>query len=114
MLMENSDYEDFFGGIGFGFPENEGQLNTFNRNFEDYSFKGDPTKIDPLKILKKIEKPEKVTKVDYHKRTVLAAEIVYKLQEEGTLGHLKLQKIMYLCQHTMEMSLHTNFLRQAM
>lgn len=52
--------------------------------------------------------------VDYYKRTVLAAEIVWQLHKEPTLGHLKLQKLIYLCQKSADMQLPTNFLRQAM
>ena len=56
----------------------------------------------------------KPTNVDYYKRTLLAAEIVWQLRGEPTLGHLKLQKLIYLCQKTGEMQLPTNFLKQAM
>ncbi len=51
--------------------------------------------------------------VDYYKRTLLAAEIVDQLQTEPTLGHLKLQKLIFLCQRTQGMQLPTNFLKQA-
>lgn len=56
----------------------------------------------------------KPTNVDYYRRTVLAAEIVWQLHREPTLGHLKLQKLIYLCQKSADMQLPTNFLRQAM
>ena len=56
----------------------------------------------------------KPTNVDYYRRMVLAAEIVWQLHKEPTLGHLKLQKLIYLCQKTANMQLPTNFLRQAM
>lgn len=56
----------------------------------------------------------KPTNIDYHKRSILAAEIVWQLYKEPTLGHLKLQKLIFLCQKTGSMQLHTNFLRQAM
>lgn len=56
----------------------------------------------------------KPTNVDYYKRSLLAAELVWQLHKEPTLGHLKLQKLIYLCQKTTEMQLPTNFLRQAM
>lgn len=49
----------------------------------------------------------------YYKRTLLAAEIVDQLQQEPTLGHLKLQKLVFLCQKTQGMDLPTNFLQQA-
>lgn len=109
--MANLTMNDFFRSIGFGFPKTERQLANFNRVYENFVFEGNEHAIDPVEILNSL-KP--VTKVDYHKRTVLAAEIVYQLQNENTIGHLKLQKLMYLCQHTTNMSLHTNFLKQAM
>jgi type I restriction enzyme S subunit len=56
----------------------------------------------------------KPTNVDYYRRTVLAAEIVWQLHKEPTLGHLKLQKLIYLCQKSADMQVPTNFLRQAM
>lgn len=56
----------------------------------------------------------KPTNVDYYRRTVIAAEIVWQLHKEPTLGHLKLQKLIYLCQKSADMQLPTNFLRQAM
>lgn len=56
----------------------------------------------------------KPTNIDYYRRTVLAAEIVWQLRKEPTLGHLKLQKLIYLCQKSADMQLPTNFLRQAM
>ncbi|WP_203256507.1 hypothetical protein [Hyunsoonleella ulvae] len=113
--MENSKFDNLLGALGFGFPENEEELNAFDKAFEDYKFEGNINNINPKKILSDSKKNDsKATKIDYHKRTVLAAEIVYKLQNEYTLGHLKLQKLMYLCQHTTCMSLHTNFLKQAM
>lgn len=113
--MENSNIEKLFGAIGFGFPENDEQLEAFDKEFANYQFEGNVNKIDPEKILNEVNREKvKVSNIDYHKRTVLAAQIVYKLINEYTLGHLKLQKLMYLCQHTSQMSLHTNFLKQAM
>lgn len=113
--MENSKVDNLFGAIGFGFPQNKEELDAFDKAFEDYQFEGNIEKVNPEKILSDIKSSNtKVTQIDYHKRTVLAAEIVFKLQSEYTLGHLKLQKLMYLCQHTTSMSLHTNFLKQAM
>ena len=50
---------------------------------------------------------------DYYKRTLLAAEIVCQLKNEPTLGHLKLQKLIYLCQKSENMQLPVNFLQQA-
>lgn len=81
---------------------------------------------EPIEIYKKAKKKvvEKVKKtntpaiklnpVDVYKRTLLAAEIVFQLKDTYTLGHLKLQKMLYLCQEIENMSLPMNFLKQAM
>ena len=56
----------------------------------------------------------KPTNTEIYKRTLLAAEIVYQLKDTNTLGHLKLQKMLYLCQEIGSMNLPMNFLKQAM
>src|SRR4051812_32594249 len=55
-----------------------------------------------------------ITNVDYYRRTLLAAEIIHSLHGEMTLGHLKLQKLIYLAQRTEHINLPVNFLKQAM
>lgn len=60
-----------------------------------------------------VEFKAKSKQTDYYKRTLLAAEIVNELHKEPTLGHLKLQKIIFLCQKVHNMNLPTNFLQQA-
>ncbi len=56
----------------------------------------------------------KLNNVDVYKRTLLAAEIVFQYKNEYTLGHLKLQKMLYLCKESENMNLPMNFLKQAM
>lgn len=109
--MEQHNMDEYFGSIGVGFPSTFKELKDFDRLYEGYAFEANELAIDPIEILNSL-KP--VTKIDYHKRTVLAAEIVFQLHKENTIGHLKVQKLMYLSQHTVNMSLHTNFLKQAM
>lgn len=109
--MKHDKMDDYFGSVGIGFPETDKQIENFNRVFKDYAFEANEHVIDPEDIWNSVQP---VSPKDYHKRTVLAAEIVYQLQNENTIGHLKLQKLMFLCQHTANMSLHTNFLKQAM
>lgn len=45
----------------------------------------------------------------YFKRAVLAAEIASQLHEEPTLGRVKFQKLVYLCEHIAEMNLQTRY-----
>lgn len=115
-MIENKDeFNRLFNSIGFGFPESSEELENFENVHKGYSFKSDVNKIDPKTILDSLgAKKEYISKVDYHKRTVLAAEIVYQLREDVSLGHLKLQKLLYLCQNAMRMSIQTNFLKQAL
>ncbi|APY24912.1 Type I restriction modification DNA specificity domain protein [Leptospira borgpetersenii str. 4E] len=56
----------------------------------------------------------KPTNVDFYRRTVLAAEIVWQLHKEPTFGHLKLQKLLFLCIRTSNMQLPVHFSQQAM
>lgn len=107
--------DNLFDVIGMDFPRTEEQLIAFNNVYQERSCKGDVSKINPLEILNSLKNTsQKVTNIEYHKRTILAAEIVFRLHNEITLGHLKLQKLIYLCQNVLQMELHTNFLRQAM
>lgn len=111
----SKEIEKYFSAVGFTFPENESELLAFDKENEGYEYKLKENSIDPFEILKEIKiEQSKITKVDYHKRTVLAAEIVFKLKDDYSLGHLKLQKLIFLCQNTTDMALHTSFLRQAM
>ncbi len=113
--MKKSNTDILFSSIGFGFPESMEEKTSFELIYTNFEFKSDVNILDPQKILERKNTAKiKVTNVDYHKRTVLAAEIVYELKEEWTLGHLKLQKLLYLCQNVANMSIHANFSKQAL
>lgn len=113
--MKELNDPDIFNILGYGFPDNPEELTAFNNAYANYTFKGNPGAIDADKIFSSVFRLEaKATNVDYHKRTVLAAEIVYRLHNEWSLGHIKLQKLLFLCQKVGNMNLHTNFLKQAM
>jgi len=113
--MKEKDIDSLLNSVGLGFPETSNEIDLFKKVFVDYNFKSRIEAVDPIKILENArQKTVNISKVDYHKRTVLAAEIVFQLSNEWSLGHLKLQKLIYLCQHTTGMAIHTNFLKQAM
>ncbi|MEO6977282.1 MAG: restriction endonuclease subunit S [Mucilaginibacter sp.] len=57
--------------------------------------------------------PETKTSEQYA-ALLLAAEIIWQLNQKKTLGHIKLQKLIYLCNRTQQMNLPVNFLKQAM
>ena len=48
----------------------------------------------------------------YFKRVVLAAEIASKLHQEPTLGRVKFQKLVYLCEHAAKMELQHRYQKQ--
>ncbi len=112
--MEN-DQDDLLGSLGLIFPQNSYQLQNFKVIYADYQYKANEAAINPNRILKKIAFDNlEVTGVDFHKRLVLAAEIVHQLQEDAHMGHLKLEKILYLCMNVNHISFYANFLKQAM
>lgn len=49
----------------------------------------------------------------FFKRVVLGAEIVYNLHKERTFGHVKLMKLMYLCEQVSNMELSSRYVKQA-
>lgn len=114
----NEIINKYLNSAGLNFPENEEELIAFNKAHEGYQHILKEESVDPYKILNDIKKSNplsvKANNTDFHKRTVLAAEIVSQLKDDNHLGHVKLQKLMYLCQNTVSMPLHANFSRQAM
>jgi hypothetical protein len=57
--------------------------------------------------------PEVKSENIYFKRVVLAAEIVSKLHAEPSLGSIKFQKLVYLCENAAEMNLESRYSKQA-
>jgi hypothetical protein len=112
--MNDEKDDTFLTSIGYSYPTNAQELESFNSTFAEYSLKADVNKIDPLKIISRAKKDQPATRIDFHKRTVLAAEIVFQLKDEWSLGHLKLQKLLYLCQNALQMPIHAKFLKQAL
>jgi len=109
--MENS----YFKKIGLGFPSTAKELDEFNNVYKDHKLTANINAVNPEAIFAAIQSAKtKITRIDYHKRLVLAAEIISQLHKENTIGHIKIQKLMYLSQHSTGMQLHTKFLRQAM
>lgn len=110
-------YIKYLNKTGIKFPETISELDEFTVVFEDFNYSIYEEEIDPYKILKEVTKEKEIsnpTPKDYFKRTVLAAEILFQLKEDNHIGHLKLQKLLFLCQNSTNMILHTNFLKQAM
>jgi len=55
----------------------------------------------------------KKTKNDFFKRVVLAGKIVDELHNDRNFGHVKFQKLMYLCEHVKVSRISKNYDKQA-
>ncbi len=109
------DNDDLIGSLGLIFPQNSLQLQNLKTMYSTYIFEAHEAALNPDRILKKIEfENTEVSKTDYHRRLVLAAEVVYQLLEDEHLGHLKLEKVLYMCMNVGRISFYANFLKQAM
>lgn len=73
------------------------------------------TKVVPLEPTKgKFGKGEKVNISNpYFTRRVLAAYLIDHLKDEATFGHVKLMKLMYLCEHLAKVETLSNYHRDA-
>jgi hypothetical protein len=78
-------------------------------DFDFYISKG----IGELEKRENNKQPRKITKNSFFKRAVLAAEIAHQLYEEKYFGHVKFQKIVYLCEQASNMNLKTSYSKQA-
>lgn len=108
--------------LGYAFPRTEAELLDFDVEYSNYEYKLANFSIDPhslieesgcLEVLKKVVS-EADTKQKYtFRRIVLAAEIVSQLHSEPTFGHVKFQKLVYLCEQAAEMKLEHLYQKEA-
>ena len=68
--------------------------------------------LDQIKSTLRKKESQKI-KALFFKRVVLGAEIVYNLHKERTFGHVKLMKLMYLCEQVSNMEISTRYVKQA-
>lgn len=109
-----------FNSVGFQFPQTEQELSTFENLYSDYECKINKHCVDVQSIIDKVKteensqnkKNEQANKT-YFKRVVLAAEIAKSLHNENTFGHVKFQKLMYLCEHVTKMQVNDRYAKQA-
>lgn len=75
-----------------------------------------PSTVQDLQERESLEQHEKeeaeVARQTYFKRVVLAAEIASKLHQEPTLGKVKFQKLVYLCEFAAHMNLQSRYQKQ--
>ncbi|MFT3738481.1 MAG: hypothetical protein QM786_06965 [Breznakibacter sp.] len=105
---------------GYIFPRTESELENFNKLYpdEDYSLKDyvlNPHELTKGSTQKKSQEKLKFSsdKSSYFKRAVLGAEIACQLYEEPTFGHVKFQKLMFLCENIEGMNISYEYSKQA-
>lgn len=108
--------------LGYAFPRTEAELLDFDVEHSNYEYKLSNFSIDPHSLIEESSCVEEVkpvvneadTKKKYSfKRIVLAAEIVSQLHSEPTFGHVKFQKLVYLCEQAAEMKLQHLYQKEA-
>ncbi len=111
--MTNSDTLRY---IGFDFPETKEQLESLKKVMENYEFKGRVKEVDPDRIIERLrdKSRKKIKPADYFKRVVFAAEIVSRLPQDSSMGHVKLEKMIYLCKNFMGMQIYADFAHHQM
>ncbi len=120
--IDQSKIDHVLASTGFLFPRTEEELDTFNKLYSDEDYELKDYKINPDKLIKCSEQNKKVTsqklsfesnKKTYFKRAVLAAEIASQLYKEPTFGHVKFQKLMFLCENIKGMNISYQYSKQA-
>ena len=121
---ENTEIDNLLASIGFIFPRTEKELESFNELYSDYDYELKDFHLNPEELTKD-EMPSKLdssgiskkkihsAKNNYFKRAVLAAEIASQLHSEPTFGHVKLQKLMFLCEQVGNMDINHRYSKQA-
>ncbi|MDD4993815.1 MAG: hypothetical protein PHR83_16460 [Paludibacter sp.] len=118
--IDDEEIDFAFKSVGFQFPQTEKELAVFDNLYSEYEYKIKSCCVDIQSIINSVANEEKSnhivkkeqSKKTYFKRVVLAAEIAKNLCNENTFGHVKFQKIMYLCEHAINMQLNENYCKQ--
>lgn len=106
--------------MGFIFPRTENELASFDKLYSCQEYNLTDYKINPIEIM--IDSEHVVStkifnleskRTTYFERAVLAAEIASQLYAEPTFGHVKLQKLMFLCENIQGMKLNYKYSKQA-
>jgi len=110
--------------MGFLMPRTEKELDSILKlNMEETSDLVN-YHVNPEVIINQCKMPGKFNKFErlnkkpkksnpYFKRSVLAAEIVSQLYNEPTFGHVKLQKLVFLCENITGFSFNYRYSKQA-
>ncbi len=101
---------------GFMFPRTVKELETFNLLYKDEKYELENYCISPEKLIKndvKLKVSGNSKSNTYFKRVVLAAEIASQLYDEPTFGHVKFQKLVFLCENVEDIGICGNYVKQA-
>jgi len=107
--------------FGILFPTNDKELNVFDSLHSNFEYELDGSEINIQAIFDEVAQEEQCIEIKpcistrsiYFKRVVLAAEIINQLYNEPTFGHVKFQKIVYLCEQANSMQLDDRYCKQA-
>jgi hypothetical protein len=121
--MDSKNYSEekidgWLRSVGFLYPQTESELKSLNGLYSDYPHKLNGSEISIERIFKEVKEEEtQATEIKnppnlYFKRIVLAAEIADQLYTEPTFGHVKFQKLVYLCEHRCRMRLSERYCKQ--
>lgn len=105
--------------LGFLYPQTEIELKRLNELYSDFDYELTGLEVSTERIFSEVKNEECKTnsgKSDatvYFKRVVLAAEIANQLHSEPTFGHVKFQKLVFLCEYRCRMKLSERYCKQA-
>jgi hypothetical protein len=116
--FSEEEIDGWLRSMGFLYPQTENELKSFNELYSDFPHELNGSEISTDRIFKEVKEEEnraietRNTPNLYFKRVVLAAEIANQLHAEPTFGHVKFQKLVYLCEHRCRMKLSDRYCKQ--
>jgi uncharacterized protein YwgA len=110
--------------LGIIFPRTEEELDSIVTLESERVSVLNSYHINPSLLIKGVDLPKETSKSgtklkstsksrDYFKRAVLAAEITSQLYDEPTFGHVKLQKLIFLCENMAGLDFNNMYSKQA-
>ena len=118
---EQAEVDHLLASTGFIFPRTEGELDKFTEHYSKSELELEGYFVDSGKLVKSCQLRNElppilkvnVNRSTYFKRIVLAAEIASQLHDKPTFGHVKLQKMMFLCENIQSININCDYSKQA-
>lgn len=119
-----SETNALLANMGIIFPRTEEELDSILTLESERVLVSNGYHINPSILIKGVDLPKETSKSgtklkstsksrDYFKRAVLAAEITSQLYDEPTFGHVKLQKLIFLCENMSGFDFNNMYSKQA-